>query len=65
MGPGLGLEKGSKSEEGLQQRRPLSGGVVAGDMVGGLGRTRLLAGRKPRTVCPHREEQAPAREEGD
>ena len=54
MGPGLGLEKGSKSEEGLQQRRPLSGGVVAGDMVGGLGRTRLLAERKPRTVCPHR-----------
>ena len=65
MGPGLGLQKGSKSEEGLQQRRPLSRGVIAGDTVGGLGRTRLLAGRKPRTVCPRRQEQAQAREEGD
>ena len=54
MGPGLGLEKGSKSEEGLQQRRPLSGGVVAGDRVGGLGRTRLLAGRKPRGKREHK-----------
>ena len=54
MGPGLGLQKGSKSEEGLMLRRPLSRGVIAGDTVGGLGRTRLLAGRKPRTVCPRR-----------
>lgn len=65
MGPGLGLEKGSKSEERLQQRWPLSGGVIAGAQGGRPGAHSPAGGEEAKDSTSTRVGQAQAREKGD